>query len=241
VHPGHVHLKEPFLEGQGALFLITVPQHDFAFNMPGPKTATASSKEDVMTMLKNEAYSVPLSNPIIGLVKSIFGPRGHVLKFTQSGDLGVSGRSRLEGVLTNRQLVEQLFNFTRTHQRFQKIRSVLLFSYYSQEALDILIEAANDDPLSLPGNFSESVVASLDVLKEAASVPQRILPHGDYKAMIGVRMMKAIFSSNTSSEDSFWDFYLDEGTFLCTLRIPNGSCLFISDFALGMLRVSTRV
>jgi hypothetical protein len=175
-------------------------------------------------------------------MKSIFGPRGHVLKFSQSGDLGVSGRSRFEGVLTNRQLVEQLFNFTRTHQRFRKITSMLLFSYYSQEALDYLIEAANDDPLSLPGNFSESVVASLDVLKEAASVPQRILPHGDYKAMIGVRMMKAIFSFNTtSSEDSLWDFYLDEGTFLCTLRIPNGSCLFISDFALGMLRVSTRV
>ncbi len=229
--------KPSSIVGYGTAVLDKGNQRAQSFVMPGSKGSSSLSKEAALKMLETEMFAVPLRSDMMGLITSIF--EGSELQFTQSGTPGVSGRSRFEGVLTEGELIRHLLNFARAQGlRLELVTSALLFSYYSQEALNSLIQAADNNLPSLPGNVSASVVASLAVLKEAASVPQRILPHGDYKAMIGVRMMKAIFSANTSGEDSFWDFYLDEGTFLCTLKIPNNSCLLISDYALGMLYVS---
>jgi len=225
--------------GYGTAVLDKGTQRAHSFVMPGSKGASSLSKEAALKMLETEMFAVSLAFDMMGLITNIF--EGSELQFTQSGTPGVSGRSRFEGVLTEGELIRHLLNFARAQGlRLELVTSVLLFSYYSQDALDSLIQAADNNLPSLPGNVSASVVASLAVLKEAAKVPQRILPHGDWAAKVGYRMMKAIFSSNTSGEDSLWDFYLDEGTFLCTLKIPNNSCLFISDYALGMLYVSKR-
>lgn len=211
------------------------------FVMPVLTPSSPKAISDVLDMLATQMYSVPMTPEIRGLFKSVFGVHGPLLHLSQTGVPGVSGRNRFEGVLRESELIRQLLNFMRSHQRFQFVTSALPFEYYSKAELNSLIQKAESLPSTVPHNLSVNISTSLAVIKEAASVPRCILPHGDYPAKKGVRMMKAIFSFNTSNEDSFWDFYLNDGTFVCTVKIPSGSCLFISDFALGMLNVRRRI
>jgi hypothetical protein len=180
---------------------------------------------------------------------------------------GVHGRNRNEGSIFDSEILFDFWKFIKHHQPGTvQITSSLLFEYHSQIVLQNLLDHAKAQRLSLLSSsttysssslyaFSQPIVtlddslfddpiATLEdpiaTLENSMMAPQEILPHKDTPGRVGFRYLKALFMYNPSGESSVWDFYANNGTLIGTAVIPSGSCLFISDFGLGMLSVQRR-
>jgi hypothetical protein len=129
-------------------------------------------------------------------------------------------------------------------QRLSLLSSSTTSSSSSLYAFSQPIVTLDDSLFDNPIATLEDPIATLDygiaTLENSMMAPQEILPHKDTSGRVGFRYLKALFMYNPSGESSVWDFYANDGTLIGTAVIPSGSCLFISDFGLGMLSVQRR-
>jgi hypothetical protein len=241
----------PFEENTATFFYPGSPVCNGATNyLNGAESSvSADGLLDMQNLLMSNLYAVSIaSSGLVGVLLSIFISMMYVTS-NADGRFGDHGRSRFEAPFFCRAIIKMFFDFARFHQQnLSKFTSSLLFKYMSRPDIDEMmakITTQLDRIASRMDNVANSLRDrlnnSLIVLQQALLIPHSIRKHKDHPGNPNLRYFKAIFMHNTTGEPYFWDFYSEDNTLVCTVRIESNSCLFISDFALGMKFFKRRI
>jgi len=199
-----------------------------------PSQMSDASISFMQAFILRNLFSVPITAALVGVLLGIQASLQYVTS-NEGGVFGDHGRSRFEGPVFIEAIHKQFFNFAKGFQpSIYRMTSGLLFKYMSRPDINVLIALFTANLQTAIVNVTAIITATIAVFNQALIIPHSIKKHRDHPGIITRHYVKAIFMHNTTGEPYYWDLYADDSTLICTVRIPSNSCLFISEYALGM-------
>ena len=217
---------------------------------PAAFTLTPTQRLEMADYLATQVSVIPMGWALESIMASI--EKGMVLQVVTSNEdglLGPHGRFRTEGFEPEVSILLKFWTFIMLFQKGAKFMKTASFFLYWGHSLiartmaliaQILAAGLAEGADEASTNCFNKKTALLAKLEKNKDKKQSIRAHADFPG--SKRMLKAVFMTTSNQEPSYWDIYYGDaqgmtgvGQHIATLEMPSGSCLFVSDVALGML------